>query len=151
MIATATTVVALIVSIIGGPAVATDTTVRMGPQITVADPPDPLYAPEGLSACDEMSWYREAVGLPARFDGIGHRESRCLNRESVRTWCCVGWWQLWVGLHLDDHRLAPRYAECGITSYRDVNSDTPADKLAQACAAKALYDVNGTNPWKATR
>ena len=124
---------------------------RSGVQFTASEPPPSIYAPEGLSDCDEMNWYREAVGLPDAFGGIGWRESNCRNEEAVKTWCCHGWWQLWVELHLQDHRLAPRYAECGITSHHDVNSDTPEDKLRQACGAKALYDVNGTTPWVATR
>jgi hypothetical protein len=52
-----------------------------------------------------------------------------------------------VGLHLRDHRLAGRYHACGVYSYADVNSDTPGDKLRQACAAKALFDVVGYSAW----
>lgn len=99
------------------------------------------FAPSGLSDCDEMTWYRVQAGLPAKFDQIGWRESRCINRDDVRTFCCHGWFQLFVSLHLRDHRLAARYAACGIDSADDVNSDTPIDKWRQACAAKAVYDV----------
>ena len=125
------------------------------------DPPPPpaeestLPPAAGASAaaggrCAEMSWYRQAVGLPARFDQIGRRESNCRNEDGVHTSCCWGWWQLNVSLHLRDHRLAPKYAACGIDSYADVNSDTPDDKLRQACAAKALYDTVGLSAWAAT-
>jgi len=120
------------------------------------DPPPPpveelpTVAPAGMSNCAEMSWYRQAVGLPARFDAIGWRESNCRNEDGVHTSCCWGWWQLNVGLHLRDHRLAGRYHDCGVSSAADVNSDTPGDKLRQACAAKALYDTVGMSAWAAT-
>jgi hypothetical protein len=121
---------------------------RLDPPVSVEVLPD--VAPEGMSNCDEMSWYRQAVGLPARFDRIGWRESNCRNEEGVHTSCCYGWWQLNVGLHLRDHRLAGRYAACGVSSRFDVDSDTPGDKLRQACAAKALYDTVGMSAWAAT-
>lgn len=114
-------------------------------------PPPSMYAPPGLSDCDEMTWYRIDAGLPAAFDGIGWRESNCRNEDAVRTFCCHGYWQLYTSLHLRDHRLAPRMAACGVSSHYDLNSDTPEDKKRQACAAKALYDVVGTSPWSATR
>jgi hypothetical protein len=132
-------------------AVATATAVRVevpppAPVEDVAAPPPPA-APSGMINCDEMSWYRQRAGLPARFDALGWRESNCRNEDAVHTSCCHGWWQLNVGLHLRDHRLAGRYHQCGVYSYADVNSDTPGDKLRQACAAKALYDVVGFSAW----
>lgn len=108
-------------------------------------------APGGLSNCDEMSWYRSKVGLPARFDAIGWRESNCRNEEGVHTSCCWGYWQLNVALHLRDGRLAGRYHACGIYGRQDVDGDNPGDKYRQACAAKALYDTVGLSPWAATR
>jgi hypothetical protein len=138
--------------------VATATAVR-GPTIQLepfpeppqTDPPttQPTFygAPAGLSNCDEMRWYRINAGLPSRFDAIGWRESNCINSESVHTFCCWGWWQLYVSAHLRDHRLAPRYAACGIYSRYDVDSDTPGDKRRQACGAKALFDVVGYSAW----
>jgi len=131
-------------------AVATTTAERIDPPETV--PPSTEQSPPSFASdCDEMSYYRAAVGLPARFDQIGWRESNCRNEDGVHTSCCYGWWQLNVALHLRDHRLAPKYAACGVDSYQDVNSDTPGDKLRQACAAKALYDVVGLSAWAATR
>lgn len=117
-------------------------------QMTETLPP-PAAAPvaTNLSNCEEMAMYRASVGLPARFDQIGWRESNCRNEDGVHTSCCYGWWQLNVSLHLRDHRLAPRYAACGVDSYTDVNSDTPDDKRRQACAAKALFDVVGYSAW----
>ena len=124
------------------------------PAVRVDPPPAvealPETAPPGMSDCDEMQWYRVRAGLPARFDRLGWRESNCRNEDGVRTSCCYGWWQLNVGLHLRDHRLAGRYHDCGVWSAADVNSDTPADKLRQACAAKALYDTVGYSAWVAT-
>ena len=110
-----------------------------------------IYAPEELTGCYEMIWYRMSVGLPDIFDKIGYRESRCINDDEVRTSCCHGYWQMSTTLHLRDHRLAPQMAACGVTSFEDLNSNTPEDKRRQACAAKALYDLDGTYPWVATR
>jgi hypothetical protein len=118
-------------------------------QVTATEPPPPANeAPEGLNNCDEMSWYRQRAGLPARFDSLGWRESNCRNEDGVHTGCCVGWWQLSVSLHLRDSRLAGRYHDCGVYSRYDVNSDTPGDKRRQACATKALFDVMGYAPWR---
>jgi hypothetical protein len=116
-----------------------------------APPPPSLFAPAGLTGCDEMNWYRVVAGLPEAFAGIGWRESNCRNEDAVRTSCCHGYWQMYTSLHLQDHRLAPHMEACGVRSHEDLNSDTPEDKLRQACAAKALYDVSGTYPWVATR
>jgi hypothetical protein len=119
-------------------------------QVTPTDPPPPPSneAPTGLSNCDEMSWYRQRAGLPARFDSLGWRESNCRNEDGVHTGCCVGYWQLWVSLHLSDASLAPGYHACGVYSRYDVNSDTPGDKWRQACATKVLYDHEGMSPWR---
>lgn len=130
-----------------------DATADRGPswQETETSPPPPETTTLSFTNdCDEMHWYRANAGLPARFDGIGWRESNCRNEDGVHTSCCYGWWQLNVGLHLRDHRLAGRYHDCGVYSYTDVNSDTPGDKRRQACAAKALYDVVGISAWSAT-
>ena len=140
------------------PAVATETAVRIPvePSTTVEVPtlppetteaPVPYYAPEGLSDCDEMHWYRVDAGLPERFDALGWRESNCRNEDGVKTYCCYGYWQLYTSLHLRDHRLAPKMHACGVYGADDLNSDTPEDKKRQACAAKALYDVVGYSAW----
>lgn len=120
-----------------------------GPAIQVSEPPPAPTTTQLVFAddCDEMSWYRQQVGLPERFDKIGYRESRCRNEEQVHTYCCWGWWQLYVSVHLADHRLGPRYAACGISSRHDIDSDTPEDKTRQACGAKAVYDVQGAGAW----
>lgn len=119
-------------------------------QVTETDPPPPPSneAPAGLSNCEEMSWYRQYVGLPAVFDRLGYRESNCRNSESVHTGCCWGYWQLWISLHVRDGSLAAAYAACGVSSRFDVDSDTPGDKRRQACATKALYDQEGLSPWR---
>lgn len=118
-------------------------------QATPVEPPPPPSdeVPAGLSNCDEMHWYRVNAGLPAVFDRLGWRESNCRNEDGVHTGCCVGFWMLWVSLHLRDAGLAARYHECGVYSRYDVNSDTPGDKRRQACATKALYDQEGLSPW----
>ena len=129
------------------------------PTITVAvgTPPVPTapvglhglpFAPDGLDPCADMEFYRVQAGLPDRFQALGYRESRCLNRDDVRTWCCWGHYQLWVDLHLRDHRAGPVFRDhCAIYSYDDVNSNTPLDKQRQACGAKALFDIVGYQAW----
>jgi hypothetical protein len=115
-------------------------------QVTPTDPPPPPPAP--LSNCEEMHIYRVSAGLPAAFDALGWRESNCRNEDGVHTGCCVGYWMLWVSLHLQDPQLADAYHRCGVYSRYDVNSDTPGDKWRQACATKALYDQEGFAPWR---
>jgi hypothetical protein len=115
-------------------------------QVTSTDPPPPPPAPR--TNCEEMHDYRVAAGLPAVFDSLGWRESNCRNEDGVRTGCCVGWWQLWVSLHLRDASLVDGYHACGVYSRYDVNSDTPGDKWRQACATKVLYDEEGLSPWR---
>jgi hypothetical protein len=123
-------------------------------QVTPTDPPPsiilPDRPPEGLTGCSEMTWYRIDARLPPIFDRIGWRESNCRNEESVHTFCCWGYWQMYVSLHLRDSQLGPRYAACGVSSRYDLDSDTHEDKLRQACVVKALYDVKGMSPWSAT-
>lgn len=141
-------------------AVASVPAVRTGDSVLVAptEPPPTIppglwgrpFAPEGLSDCDEMNFYREQWGLPERFSGIGWRESNCRNEDGVHTYCCYGYWQLYPTQHLKDHRLAPLYELCGVRSFDDYNSDTPIEKQRQACAAKALFDTVGYSAWSAT-
>ena len=139
----------------GGIATATQGAVRMNPPetTTTTAPPVPTglhgqpFAPEGLSNCDEMNFYRVQWGLPERFSALGWRESNCRNEDGVRTFCCHGYWQLYTSLHLQDHRLAPRMELCGVSSHYDLNSDNPLEKQKQACAAKALFDVVGYSAW----
>jgi hypothetical protein len=115
---------------------------------TLPPPPVEVFAPAALDGCAEMSWYRARAGLPEVFDRIGRRESNCRNEDGVHTFCCYGWWQLWVSLHLADRRMAPGYHACGVFSAADVNSDTPGDKARQACATAVLYSVVGLSAWQ---
>jgi len=124
-------------------------TAERGTQVQV-EPTQPApveTTPSFASNCDEMHWYRVNAGLPARFDSLGWRESNCRNEEGVHTSCCWGWWQLNVGLHLQDHRLVGPYHDCGVYSRRDVDGDNPGDKRRQACAAAALFRVVGYSAW----
>jgi hypothetical protein len=106
------------------------------------------FAVEGLSDCDEMSFYRQQWGLPASFDALGWRESGCRNEDNVRTACCVGYWQLYVATFVRDVRAAPRLGdECSVYSSTDVDSDTPVDKQRQACAAAVVYSIQGFGAW----
>lgn len=131
------------------PATATAPAVRIDPP-DQASTPTTTEVPHFENDCVEMAYYRQAAGLPAHFDQIGYRESRCRNEDSVHTSCCYGWFQLNVSLHLRDHRLVGPYHACGVYSYADVNSDTQDDKQRQACAAKALYSVVGYSAWRTT-
>lgn len=140
----------------GGTAVATEPAVRLNPPttvpITAPEVPTGLYgqpfAPEGLSNCDEMNFYRVQWGLPQRFSALGWRESNCRNEDGVKTYCCYGYWQLYTSLHLKDHRLKPKMHACEVYSSNDLNSDNPLEKQKQACAARALFDVVGYSAWE---
>jgi hypothetical protein len=143
-----------------GPAVAAHAAERGDRyQATPTLPPPPAeptglfglpFAPEGLDDCAEFAFYRAQFGMPERFDKIAWRESNCRNEDEVRTFCCHGYLQLYVSLHVRDHRLAPLYANCGVRSQDDINSDTPAEKQRHVCAAAALYSVVGIDAWAMT-
>src|SRR5690606_34178970 len=86
------------------------------------------FAPEGLSNCDEMNFYRVQFGLPDRFSSLGWRESNCRNEEGVKTYCCYGYWQMYFSQHMKDHRMSAKYAACEIDEISDYNGDEPLDK-----------------------
>ena len=103
------------------------------------------FAPEGLSDCAEMDFYRVQAGLPSRFSSIGWRESNCRNEESVHTFCCFGYWQL----HKDHFYVGSIFDnECDVRSRFDIDSDTPIDKQRQACSAYRLFQRDGYSPWQ---
>jgi hypothetical protein len=131
---------------------------RLGNEMQLTDtlpPPPPIglqgkpFAPEELTGCAEMEFYRVQWELPEYFGGerwqIGFKESSC--RNDVSSFCCHGYWQLYVSLHLRDHRLAPRYAECEIDSVDDLLGTSPLQKQKNGCAAKAALDVSGCGAW----
>jgi hypothetical protein len=131
---------------------------QRGEQIQLTEPPPPPdpspfglpFAPPELTGCDEMMFYLTQRGFPEQFRRIGWRESNCRNEPEVRTYCCHGYLQLYVSIHLKDHRLGPKYAECGVASHHDINDVDPVSKQRHACAARALYDVQGIAAWRAT-
>lgn len=116
------------------------------PAIQLTEPPPaPSTTTIPLEPCDELRWYRTAAGLPARFDALGYRESRCGNNAISRTGCCVGWWQIhWI--NFDDHRTQPGLTLCDAT-WHNIRGDTPEAKQRQACAAKVIYDIAQYTPW----
>jgi hypothetical protein len=124
----------------------TTTHALRGPNVQLTEPPPaPPTTTIPLEPCDELRWYRTAAGLPARFDAIGYRESRCGNTAISRTGCCVGWWQIhWV--NFDDHRTIDGLQACDAT-WTNIRGDTPEAKTRQACAAKVLYDIVAYQPW----
>lgn len=105
------------------------------------------FAPSGLDDCDELSFYRQQWGLPAKFDALGYRETRCIQEPHVKTFCCYGWWQLYFSIHMKDPRMQPVYADCGVNSPSDYDGPQPIEKQRQACVAKGLYDLVGYQPW----
>lgn len=111
------------------------------------------FAPDGLSDCAEMNFYRVQAGLPYQFGdqprsghkGIGWRESNCRNESSVHTSCCWGYWQL----HEDHFYSGSIFdTQCDARSSRDIDSDTPIEKQKQACSTKLLFDRDGWSPWR---
>jgi hypothetical protein len=118
------------------------------------------FAPEGLDRCQEMNFYRVQWGLPERFSdqprvpqvsfarqGLGWRESNCRNDVISSTGCCGGYWQLYISLFARDSRMRPRLADCNVSALSDVTGNEPLDKQRNACVAKALYDLEGLDPW----
>ena len=107
------------------------------------------FAPQGLSDCDEMRFYREQAGLPDTFDALGYRESRCRNEDSVRTFCCYGYWQNYISSHLSrSSAYRQRIIEtCQVDGADDINSDTGLDKQRQACVTAVVYSISGLSPW----
>jgi hypothetical protein len=119
-----------------------------GEQIPGPIPPPPVevglhglpFAPEGLSDCDEMNFYRVQFGLPDRFARLGWRESNCRNEDAVRTSCCHGYWQM-HRIHFDGSGYVYGI-DCQAYTFHDVNSDIPLEKQKQACSAAALNRVD---------
>lgn len=119
------------------------------------------YAPDGLSGCEEMNWYRINAGLPERFgdgghhqvwtrsDGFGWRESKCQNNALSSNGCCGGYWQEYITSHLSGQsQYRGRIIdECGVNSMSDIRGETPQQKWAQACVTKIVYDISGESPW----
>jgi hypothetical protein len=143
-----------------------DAEARRSPtQIQLTEPPAPPptqppeilgplgkpIAPFWMTGCEEFKFYRLQTALPSQFDGIAWRESNCRNEDAVRTSCCHGYLQLNASLHVQDHRVRDKYHACGVYGNSDINSDNPADKQRHLCAAAALYQVMGTQPWSQTR
>lgn len=103
------------------------------------------FAPEGLIGCREMQWYMEQFGLPDHFLEVGMRESSCRNWVTSPTGCCHGYWQIHE-LHIDAGHLD----HCGVEKVSDMKDDTPLSKQKQACAAQAVYIIQGPSAWRDT-
>ena len=120
----------------------------LSPAVRV-NPPASQYAPEWMSGCDEMSWYRQDAGLPEAFDAIGYRESRCDNGARPTNSVASryrGWWSVGV-MHINNKIYGPGAAACGIRTEADYYGNSPSQKKASACFAKVLYDYSGMQPW----
>lgn len=145
--------------VIDHPADSTSGGVRLIPRIQETPPEtsDPCtqmglfclpFAPEGLSNCDEMAYYRIQFGLPDRFQSLGYRESNCRNEEGVRTYCCYGYWQMYFSQHYSDPQGRQIYEECQVDEVTDYNGDSPLDKQKQACTVQGLFKLMGYSPWQ---
>lgn len=122
--------------------------VRLNNQYQETPLPPPPLNPDRLTGCAEMDWYRQYVGLPEVFNGLGWRESNC--RNDVRTFCCYGYWQEYISLWLSPKssyrtRLID---DCGISGVAAIYGLSDRQKLAQACAAKVVYEQSGLAPWR---
>lgn len=109
-----------------------------------------VFAPDGLDNCAEMDFYREQAGLPSRFNGnrsngLGWRESNC--RNTVHTFCCWGYWQLYFSMHMRDGQGSVVYAACEVGVISDYYGESSLAKQKQACVAKGLYDLHGLRDW----
>ena len=111
-------------------------------------PPKSLFNPERLTGCAEMEWYRNYVGLPETFNGLGWRESNC--RNDVRTFCCYGYWQVYISLWLSSNSSYRNALinVCGISGVESIYGLSDSQKFAQACAVKVAYDISGLQPWR---
>lgn len=110
------------------------------------------FAPDGLSGCDEMTFYRKQWGLPDRFDGIGWRESNCKNNVVSRIGCCYGYWQNYISSHLSRQSAYRQRIidECKVTGSADIYGLDPLQKQKQACVTAVVFQISGYSPWKAT-
>jgi hypothetical protein len=96
-----------------------------------------------------MTFYRQQAGLPDVFDSLGYRESRCRNEDSVRTFCCYGYFQNYISSHLS-RQSAYRdriITECQVHGADDINSDNPLEKQKSACVTAVVYSISGLRPW----
>lgn len=116
-----------------------------GEQITLTPAPAPPSTAPALTGCDLARHYRVQAGLPDRFDALIWRESGCTNTPISPTGCCVGALQLHE-IIFRDHRMIEPLKACGAT-WLNVRGDTPGAWQRQMCAAKALYDIKGYQPW----
>lgn len=111
-------------------------------RVTAQAPP----APAALTGCEKATAYRQQAGLPAQFDAIIYRESRCLNTVTSNTGCCVGALQVSIGNKTADG-YRDGFAACGVTQRSDILGDSDSQWRKEMCVAKVLFDVSGMSPW----
>lgn len=117
------------------------------------------FAPEGLSGCDEMNFYRVQAGLPDQFSdqprtgpksqwGYGWRESNC--RNDVGNACCGGYLGLFISSHVSPMSAYRPFVleHCESSRMGDVRGTSPLSKQKQMCVARVLYDISGLSPWR---
>lgn len=116
------------------------------PQVNTAGLRGMPFAPEGLSACDEMSFYRQQAGLPEQFDAIGFRESRCV--PTAENACCHGWWQAHEGNWRGTSYVIFFREHCQAMNADEIDNNDPRSMQEGACVAKVMFDISGMNPWR---
>lgn len=116
-------------------------------QETPLPPPPEVLNPNRLTGCDELNWYRQNVGLPIIFNSLGYRESNC--RNDVRTFCCFGYWQLYINLFLQSNSSYQDRIkkECLVNSVIDIYGLSDEQKYKQACVTYVVYSISGLVPW----
>lgn len=110
------------------------------------------FAPNGLSNCDEMQFYRMQWRLPEIFDSIGYRESRCENDAKPVTvigQCCVGYWANYISSHLSSQSAyrIPIQQFCQVYGRDDIYGTNPLQKQKQACVTSIVFNISGLKPW----
>jgi hypothetical protein len=141
------------VEFINGPVVAYERAERLTPPTTTAEIPElPMDGPAFTAVEGRCTQYEP---LLTKYAGSGWdvnwiskimwRESRCTTGVVSNTGCCVSLLQLYVNLHLRDHRLKPLYNACGVYAWQDLDGREDAER--HICAASALYSVVGKQAW----
>lgn len=96
------------------------------------------FAPEGLTGCLEMDFYRAQWHLPPVFTSMGFRESSCDNKAENS--CCHGYWQI-------HERYWDYIPVCDVYNIYSLQGDDPLAKQRNACAAAYVLIKQGCRAW----
>ena len=110
-------------------------TVRATPLTAQPAPtPSPVASGASWSKCPQWESTANYFGLPAQFDAIMYRESRCNPDVTSNTGCCKGLLQI--------HRIHLPKPECD--AYTESDLFDPSKNL---CVASVIYKRSGMSPW----